>query len=394
MPVGRPTRSRLLGLSFVVTTLASSGASAAGAPVVPMGLMERASVASPPSIPRRAADTNQNTTTTTTTTTRPGVKATAVGETARITADLQEILSFSEETNTDVVAGLAEEDYLHSAVERDTQRKRLKKLSGKLTTLMTQLDQARGRLKQWSASEYTMLDHTRLGDPLLGHTLEDGAARQVYVGAAIGRDVRIVEELRVLEEERVSVEESIADAKKKLTELDQAVAEKRARALNVAQDTMRAAQIMLVDPELVEHAIDYPRGTPHGVKIAVEAAMSQIGVKYRFAASKPGVAFDCSGLTLWAAGQAGVVLSHSSRSQSQQTKPVRREDLRIGDLVFYGSPIHHVALYLGNDIVIQAPNEGRKVQYASINSWSGVKTYGRIDFDEAPLQIRNRAGKM
>jgi hypothetical protein len=327
-------------------------------------------------------------------TTQQAVQASSVGETALLTADLQEVLNFSEESNPDVIAGLAEEEYLHSAVERDSQRKRLKKLSGKLTKLIEQLDAARGRLAQWSASEYTMLDQTRLGDPLLGQNLEDGAARQVYVGAAVGRDVRIVEELRILEDERHTIETSITDAKTKLTELDRVVEEKRATALSVAQDGMRAAHIMRVDPEVVENAIDYPRGTPRGVKIAVEAAMSQIGVKYQFAAATPGVAFDCSGLTLWAVGQAGVVLSHSSRSQSQQTTPVKREDLRIGDLVFYGSPIHHVALYLGNDIVIQAPNEGREVQYASINSWAGAKSYGRIDFDAAPLQILSRAGRL
>jgi hypothetical protein len=53
-----------------------------------------------------------------------------------------------------------------------------------------------------------------------------------------------------------------------------------------------------------------------------------------------------------------------------------------------------VALYLGNDIVIEAPNEGRQVQYSSINAWGGVQTYGRIDFDDAKLQILSRAGKL
>jgi cell wall-associated NlpC family hydrolase len=303
------------------------------------------------------------------------------------------VLNFSEESDANTIAGLAEEEYLHSAVERDNQRNRLKKLSGKLNSLVKQLDAAKARLELWSANEYTMLDHTRLGDAILSESIEDGATRQVYVGAAVGRDVRIVEELRILEVERSTVETSIADAKQKLNELDADVAAKRAKALSVAQDTMRAAHIMRLDPELVESAIYYPRGTPRGVKIAVEAAMSQIGVKYRFAASTPGVAFDCSGLTLWAVGQAGIVLSHSSRSQSAQTEPVRREDLRIGDLVFYGSPIHHVALYLGNDIVIQAPNEGRHVQYASINSWEGAQSYGRINYDAAPRPVLSRVGR-
>ena len=52
-----------------------------------------------------------------------------------------------------------------------------------------------------------------------------------------------------------------------------------------------------------------------GAAGAIEAAMSQLGVGYRFATAIPGVAFDCSGLTKWAWAQAGVGLPHSSKMQ-------------------------------------------------------------------------------
>ena len=55
--------------------------------------------------------------------------------------------------------------------------------------------------------------------------------------------------------------------------------------------------------------------------------MSQVGVSYRFAASEPGVAFDCSGLTSWAWAQAGVYLPHQSRQQ-YNTVPARAVDRR------------------------------------------------------------------
>ncbi|MDA2983274.1 MAG: NlpC/P60 family protein, partial [Actinomycetota bacterium] len=49
--------------------------------------------------------------------------------------------------------------------------------------------------------------------------------------------------------------------------------------------------------------------------MAIKAALSQLGVRYRWGASSPGVAFDCSGLTQWAWGKAGVSIPRVSRSQ-------------------------------------------------------------------------------
>ena len=71
---------------------------------------------------------------------------------------------------------------------------------------------------------------------------------------------------------------------------------------------------------------------------AVAAAMSQLGVGYRYATASPGVAFDCSGLTSWAWGQAGRGLPRNSRSQYAALPHVSQGDIQPGDLVFYYSP--------------------------------------------------------
>ena len=78
-------------------------------------------------------------------------------------------------------------------------------------------------------------------------------------------------------------------------------------------------------------------------------------------------AFDCSGLTMWAWAQAGVSLPHSSSMQYGSGSKVSASSLQPGDLVFYGSPIHHVALYVGGGQVIHAPQTGDVVRYASVN---------------------------
>jgi len=99
---------------------------------------------------------------------------------------------------------------------------------------------------------------------------------------------------------------------------------------------------------------------------AVAAAKSKLGSSYVWAAAGPST-FDCSGLTMWAWAQAGVSLPHSSSMQYSSGTRVSASSLQPGDLVFYGSPIHNVALYVGGGQVIHAPQTGDVVRYASVD---------------------------
>ncbi len=110
--------------------------------------------------------------------------------------------------------------------------------------------------------------------------------------------------------------------------------------------------------------------------IAVNAAMGQLGVSYRFAAESPGVAFDCSGLTKYAWGQAGVYLPHQSGAQYGSVPHVSQSEIQPGDLIFYKSPIGHVAIYIGGGSMIHAPATGQVVKVAAVN-WAKVVGIGR-----------------
>jgi cell wall-associated NlpC family hydrolase len=103
-----------------------------------------------------------------------------------------------------------------------------------------------------------------------------------------------------------------------------------------------------------------------GAATAVAAAESKLGSPYVWAAAGPST-FDCSGLTMWAWAQAGVSLPHSSSMQYSSGTKVSASSLQPGDLVFYGSPIHHVAMYVGGGQVIHAPQTGDVVRYASVD---------------------------
>lgn len=109
---------------------------------------------------------------------------------------------------------------------------------------------------------------------------------------------------------------------------------------------------------------------------AVNAALGQLGVPYRYATSKPGVSFDCSGLTKYAWAQAGVYLPHQSRAQYASIPHVAKGAAQPGDLIFFYSPISHVSIYLGGGQHVHAPNTGSVVKVGSVN-WGKVSGVGR-----------------
>src|SRR5207244_2637657 len=78
-----------------------------------------------------------------------------------------------------------------------------------------------------------------------------------------------------------------------------------------------------------------------GASKAVATAQAQIGKPYKWAAAGPD-SFDCSGLTMYAWAAVGVSMIHSAAAQYDEFPHVSKSELAPGDLVFFGSPIHHV----------------------------------------------------
>ena len=99
--------------------------------------------------------------------------------------------------------------------------------------------------------------------------------------------------------------------------------------------------------------------------IAVRTACAQIGKPYVWAAAGPN-SFDCSGLTQYSWGKAGVYLTHHTGNQWDETYAVSNP--RPGDLVFFYSDLHHVGLYIGNGKMVHAPRAGKPVQVASVSN--------------------------
>ncbi|GAB2973236.1 C40 family peptidase [Amycolatopsis acidiphila] len=106
---------------------------------------------------------------------------------------------------------------------------------------------------------------------------------------------------------------------------------------------------------------------------AINVALSKLGSSYVWGATGPST-FDCSGLTMYSYGKAGVSLPRTSSAQSSTGKAVPRSQLQPGDLVFFGSPVHHVGIYLGDGKMVHAPDTGDVVKISPLqNDYSGAR---------------------
>ena len=102
---------------------------------------------------------------------------------------------------------------------------------------------------------------------------------------------------------------------------------------------------------------------------AVHFALAQVGKPYVFGAAGPD-SYDCSGLTMASWRQGGVSLPHSAADQYNYGTHVGYDQLRPGDLMFFYHPIGHVTIYIGNGMMVSAPEPGEDVKVVSTDSFA------------------------
>ncbi|MCX4983448.1 C40 family peptidase [Streptomyces sp. NBC_00572] len=118
--------------------------------------------------------------------------------------------------------------------------------------------------------------------------------------------------------------------------------------------------------ELLDSGVLDGRRTPSGAGAdALRFAVGQIGKPYEWGAEGPET-YDCSGLTQQAWASAGRELPRTSQEQWATLPRVPLAELRPGDLVVYFPGATHVAVYLGEGLVVQAPRPGGKVKVSPI----------------------------
>jgi len=107
--------------------------------------------------------------------------------------------------------------------------------------------------------------------------------------------------------------------------------------------------------------------------VALRAALSKRGDWYVWGAAGPNT-FDCSGLVVWAFGTEGITLPHYTGDLWNSGMHVSRADLEPGDLVFFFADISHVGIYIGNGLMVDAPETGQQVQVQPVfwNAYVGA----------------------
>jgi cell wall-associated NlpC family hydrolase len=211
------------------------------------------------------------------------------------------------------------------------------------------------------------------------------AAEQVEAGAR--------QQAAAFASQQAAVQAQLAQAQQTLLGLEGA----RAAATQYTQQQAAAAQRAAAAPQRVQStgaaaaAAAGPRagaGSSSAVETAISSARRYLGTTYAWGGgglSGPSVGwgvdegvvgFDCSGLTRYAYAQAGVSIARNSSQQYATLPKVSRGELQRGDLVFWAldtsrpSTIHHVAIYLGDGMILEAPQSNSVIRVTSMR-WSG-----------------------
>lgn len=220
-----------------------------------------------------------------------------------------------------------------------------------------------GRLRAVKAARQS-LEHER-------RVAAQELARADTIAASMERTRQEIERKLVRQQELVRRLES-ADARRERLEREAAerraaqleAARARAAALAAAERARREALARASRTRQASAPAAYNGPASGRAAIAVQEAYRQLGKPYRWGAEGPD-SFDCSGLSKWAWAKAGVSLPHYSRAQYNEGRRVSQAELQPGDLVFFGNPIHHLGIYVGNGNMIHAPQTGDVVKVSS-----------------------------
>lgn len=286
------------------------------------------------------------------------------------------------------------------------QRAAVSRLAAELSGQRAALAAERDRAGQIARAQYRAGGVSPYAQLLLSGTPEDLFSRTRYLRRAAGGTARLITELKQGETRTAALGARAREA-----------AARAARLQRTQRDTKRKAETRLVQAKRMVAGLTGVQRTglqrleragvaqaqrrllasgrlgklggsaltpsPAGYR-AVRFAYEQLGKPYVWGGAGPD-AFDCSGLTSQAWANAGVVIPRVSQQQWAQLAKVPLDALRPGDLIIYFRGATHVAIYVGDGLVIQAPRPGAYVKISPIASNSPILGAVRPDPDDGPM---------
>lgn len=231
------------------------------------------------------------------------------------------------------------------------------------------------------ATAWDFLRELNEDDAQLVETLKRARAQQARAQRLLERKERqAAKESQRLAVQKNAIKAEIAARRRMLTGLEAEVAAlDRAEEQRRAREASRVAALAVrIAPSPVARA--FPPPTQAARSEVVQVAKRYLGAPYVWGAEGPN-SFDCSGFTSFVYRQVGVDLPRVSRDQIGAGQPVSRQDLEAGDLVFFGNPIHHVGIYVGDGMMIHSPRTGDVVRISpyTMTTWAPAAPRSRLD---------------
>ena len=183
--------------------------------------------------------------------------------------------------------------------------------------------------------------------------------------------------------EKETIQRNAAEAQRLLASLREKELQlnRQAEAARLAAEAARMAQA--AQSFGTQSLRTYTPGPGHisgnAVGTAIAVARQQLGKPYVWGGSGPD-SFDCSGLTMYAYGKAGISLPHYTNSQYDEGRHVSEAELQPGDLVFFNTDAYlgHEGMYLGNGQFIHAPHSGDVVKISELNGYYQQTNAGAV----------------
>ncbi|MET8609371.1 NlpC/P60 family protein [Streptomyces sp. SCPE 10] len=206
-----------------------------------------------------------------------------------------------------------------------------------------------------------VLQGQQAANHLIGELSDTQQQLQDYADDAAAQWKKLDADRRAKAAAKKKIQQQIDAAKKLESSLEK---KQKERLDQLEQQAALKAQTTWLDTGILEKI--HGKASAEGEK-AVAFATAQIGKPYVWGAAGPD-SFDCSGLTSQAWAAAGRPIPRTSQEQWKQLKHIPVKDMRPGDLVIYFDDASHVALYIGDGAIVQAPRPGRTVTVAGAGS--------------------------
>lgn len=280
----------------------------------------------------------------------------------------------------------ATETYDKAKESADRQRTAARRIDGQLADQRAAVADSRAQLGLMANQMYRDGGVSPYLSLLTGQSPQEFFGRRHVLGQIVGHQKTVLKNLSA-GEDRLNVLNAQAQHALDLAEHAQAVAGSKKKSvqahLHQVESTLAGltgaqisdlqaleqsddakAQQAFIDSKALGADPALPAPSQSGDR-AIGYAFQQLGKPYVWGAQGPN-AFDCSGLTSQAWSHAGVAIPRTSQEQWAQLPHVPLNLLRPGDLVIYFRGATHVALYIGNGMVVQAPRPGSYVKVSPI----------------------------